>query len=348
MPINPNALSGDEPDRSAPPASAEEEGAVQAAQQQAADEDAAQEEQPKRKRRSKKEMIADAVVPADDEQVELKDAGTGAKIQRPWLVALEMVRDGKAKFTAKPLEYAMVKYDAEKVAAALEQGAAESPEEAAPAGNVAQGDEQPKSANVPPGAQVGDEVYFDDNVFRVGHDGVLTSGPISVDGEIVLPKRRWVRGAEEANAEWAAYDLGAPETPNGHGDAAAVANQLADAGAGGEVHVESQRLPRTMEPQDDGTVKIGTGVLEKIGMPEYSSFQVGPITMSRSVFDDGRRTVVTFDDGREGEVITAALEGFELLDNTVEFVAKRFRGQLISFLQATGALQQPASSGSYS
>jgi hypothetical protein len=35
------------------------------------------------------------------------------------------------------------------------------------------------------------------------------------------------------------------------------------------------------------------------------------------------------------------VEGYELLENTVEYVAKRFRGQLFSFLAATGAIKQP-------
>jgi hypothetical protein len=63
MPINPNALGGATPD-------------PESDQPQAAPEPS------KRKRRTKEELIADAVVPADDAQVDLKDSSTGAKIQR--------------------------------------------------------------------------------------------------------------------------------------------------------------------------------------------------------------------------------------------------------------------------
>jgi hypothetical protein len=276
-------------------------------------------------------MIADAVVPADDEQVDLRDSGTGAKIQRPWLVALELVRDGKAEFADKAMKYAMQKYDQQKAAPAFEQdGAAFPVDEEARA--TSRSGEASAVDSIPPEAEVGDEVCVGADVFRVGHGRVLTKSPVSVDGEIVHAKQRWQRGPDDewrssAAPEKVAVPAAPPET-NGKGD---------------EVEVRTEQLPHTQEAQADGTIKIGTGVLEKIGMPDYSSFQVGPITISRTVYDDGRRHTVTFDDGREGEVITAAVEGFEVLDNTIEFIAKRFRGQLVSFLEATGSLKQPVS-----
>jgi hypothetical protein len=327
MPINPSALGDSAPEEQPKP----------------------QAEEGKRTRRTKAQMIADAVVPADDAQVELKDAGTGAKIQRPWLVAVEMVREGKAEWADKAMKYALMKYDQQKAAPAFEQGSAPSDEEVAALAQQVDRDSNAvaKSENIPPEAEVGDEVLVNDSVFRVGHGGVLTNqhSPISVEGEIVSAKRRWQRGADN---EWRSADLSTsddaqPDIPAEQ--AATPAPEVAQTnGRGdGEVHVESERLPRTQEHLEDGSIKIGTGILEKIGMPDYSSFQVGPITISRTVFDDGRRTVETFDDGREREVITAAVEGFDLLDNTVEFVAKRFRGQLISFLEATGSLKQPVS-----
>jgi hypothetical protein len=342
MPINPSALSG--ADDSGDPADGRDPDI-------AADAAAAQEEQPKRTRRTKAQMIADAVVPADDAQVELKDAGTGAKIQRPWLVAVEMVREGKAEWADKSMKYALMKYDQQKAAPAFEPPEGETEAEKAERLDGPYGldpaKQDTKSENIPPEAEVGDEVLANDSVFRVGHGGVLTNqhSPISIEGEIVHAKRRWQRGADN---EWRSADLSTsddaqPDIPAEQ--AATPAPEVAQTnGRGdGEVHVESERLPRTQEHLEDGSIKIGTGILEKIGMPDYSSFQVGPITISRTVFDDGRRTVETFDDGREREVITAAVEGFDLLDNTVEFVAKRFRGQLISFLEATGSLKQPVS-----
>lgn len=345
MPINPSAL-GD----SAPSAPAEE---AQASLNEHAEAVAAgqSDEQPKRTRRTKAQMIADAVVPASDERVEIKDTGTGAKIERFWPEAVEMVRGGAAEWIDKSMKYALMKYDQQKAAPAPEPVSAESPGVREPVGDGLTDDtaaftqEQPKSENIPPEAEVGDEVLVNDSVFRVGHGGVLINqhSPISIEGEIVHAKRRWQRGADN---EWRSADLASPAGPEVPAEQAAtpVPEVAQTNGKGdGEVNVQSERLPRTQEYLEDGSIKIGTGILEKIGMPDYSSFQIGPITISRTVFDDGRRTVEIFDDGREREVITAAVEGFDLLDNTVEFVAKRFRGQLISFLEATGSLKQPVS-----
>jgi len=332
VPINPNALShdADEPE-------------------QAPSEAAAEQETKSRTRRTKAQMIADAVIPADDEQVELKDAGTGSKIQRPWLVALEMVRDGKAEFADKAMKYSMLKWDQQKAAPAFEEPKVDQGEPVSTEQQITQ------LLVVPPDADVGDEVSIGSDTFRVGHNRELISGdrPISINGELVKPQRRWIRelGAGP-NGPWEAVPpIGG--SPIGPGVDAPTPQELRDdqqqraANVNGHsetpVQVETQRLPRTQEPQDDGTIKITTGILEKIGLPDYSSLQVGPISISRTVVDDGRRETVPLGDGREGEVITSVIEGFELLDNTVEFVARRFRGQLQSFLEATGALKQPVS-----
>jgi hypothetical protein len=314
MPINPNALG----DSTGP----NDDGEAREAAERQADDDAKQEGQPKRQRRTKAQLIADAVVPGDDETVELKDKDSGAKIERPWLVALEMVRDEKAEFSDKSMKYAMLKHDQQKAASAF---APDEPQE-------------PKSNNVPPEAEVGDEVRIGKDVFRVGHDGVLTNSPVSVNGEIVKPKRTWQRElGTGGKGPWEVVQVH-PEAHAPQPTPSANGNDRHD-----EPKVETVRLPRTEEVLDDGNVKIGTGILEKIGLPDYSSLQVGPLTMSRTVVDDGRRTTVPLSNGREAEVITAAIEGFELLDNTLEFVASRFRGQLQTFLEATGALKQPVS-----
>jgi hypothetical protein len=47
--------------------------------------------------------------------------------------------------------------------------------------------------NVPPDAELGDEVRVGAETMRVGHGGVLTTSPVAVDGEVVKPKRRWQR-----------------------------------------------------------------------------------------------------------------------------------------------------------
>jgi len=344
VPINPNALSHEADE----PADQKDQRELELAQADAEKDRQDAEQGKTRTRRTKAQMIADAVIPADDEQVDLKDAGTGAKIQRPWLVALEMVRDGKAEFADKAMKYSMLKWDQQKAAPAFEEpqvGPHDNQEEQVP---VSTEQQITQLLVVPPDAEVGDEVSIGSDTFRVGHNRELISGdrPISVNGELVKPQRRWIRelGAGP-NGPWESVDPigGSPSTrvipakveSNGHSET--------------PVQVETQRMPRTQEFQDDGTIKITTGILEKIGMPQVEQFasasqmQVGPISMSRSVVDDGRRTTVKLSDGREAEVITAAIEGFELLDNTVEFVAARFRGQLISFLAATGAIRQSVS-----
>lgn len=312
MPINPNALSGSAPSEDEPKPDAP-----------------AVEEQPKtRTRRTKAQMIADAVVPADDEQVDLKDFGTGAKIQRPWLVALEMVRGGKAEFADKTMKYAMLKHDQQKAAPAFEQPAAELSEPATPAENVA------KAINIPPDAEIGDEVVRGADVFRVGHDGTLTTGPVSVDGEVVQPKRRWQRelGAG-VDGPWEAVSLSQttaakPET-NGNGSAPPAKPVALPEG----VEVEQISLRGW---------RVGTGILEKIGLPDYSSLQIGPVTASREVLDDGRRTTVTIGD-REAVIPTACIDIAQQACDIVEYIVRYQRGELVSFLESTGALKQSVS-----
>jgi hypothetical protein len=331
MPINPNALSGD-PDRSAPPASAEEEGAVQAAQQDAADQDAAQEQTTKRKRRNKAEMIADAVVPADDEQVDLKDSGTGAKIQRPWLVALEMVRDGKAEFADKAMKYAMQKYDDQKAAAASEPEPSSS---SLPFGGDGQDTPTSEPDNIPPEAEVGDEVRVGADTLRVGHGGVLTSGPISVDGNIVHPRRTWQR-------ELGTGGKGPWEVVQTHPVPEAI--QAETNGHGAEPPVAPAAIPAGVEIEQiaPGAWKVGTGILEKIGLPDYSSLQIGPVSASRVAIDDGRRTTVVIGD-REASIPTAVVEVAREAMDIVEYIVRYQRGELVSFLESTGALKQPVS-----
>jgi hypothetical protein len=294
----------------------------------------AQAEETKRKRRSKVEMIADAVIPGDAEMVALKDTNTGTKVERAWREAVELVSTGAAEFVDKAMKYAVIKQEQQKAAPAFDQGTAPTDEEVASLAQQVDRDSATPSDNIPPEAEVGDEVRVGADVFRVGHDNTLTSGPVSVDGNVVGPKRTWQRElGTGGKGPWEVVQTHpVPEAiqaeTNGHG--------------GDDIRVETERLPHTQQFQDDGTIKIGTGILEKIGLPDYSNLSIGPVTISRVIVDDGRRTKVDIG-GREGEIITAAAEGFEVLDNTVEFVVRRFRGQLQAFLEATGALNQPVS-----
>jgi hypothetical protein len=363
MPINPNVLPSPEPDEPEPTPTGDRTGDAEVT---------APEEPPKRTRRKKSEMIADAVIPAADEAVEIKDSGTGAKVQRPWTEAVALVKAEKAEFTDRAHHYAMLKADQQEASPAFEPDKTQKQdvrydpgllsmivktgEHETQSGDVFVAwsdihgghsgemvkklwDELPRSAPqdatdetgmrvAPEEAALGDEVVVGAETYVVGHGRRLVQGIVEFDGEPIIPQRRWQRAS--ADGPWESVPLTTP-----------TQQQAA------EVKVETEKLPRTVEQVDDGsgvlTWKIGTGILEKIGMPNYSSFQIGPITASRMVVDDGRRTVVPLSGGREGSVPSAVIEAFEEADNTVEFIAARFRGQLQSFLQATGALTQPTS-----
>jgi hypothetical protein len=322
MPINPSAL-GDaapepEPDQ---PQAAPEEG--------------------KRKRRTKAELIADAVVPADDAQVELKDSSTGAKIQRRWLVALEMVRDQKAEWADKSMKYAMLKYDQQKASEEFIAGETSQPEppegpasqEPMGAADTVEPSDPTPSLSVPPDAEVGDEVRVGKDVFRVGNGGVLTSGPVSVDGEVVQPKRAWQRElGTGGKGPWEQVALLGSAKP-----------EKADTNGKGK-DVEPVTIPAgvTIEQISDGAWKIGTGILEKIGLPDYSSLQIGPISASRVAIDDGRRVTVLIGD-REASIPAAVVEVAREAMDIVEYIARYQRGELVSFLESTGALRQPVS-----
>jgi hypothetical protein len=364
----------------------------------------------KRTRRTKAELIAAAVVPADDDPIALKDSGTGAKIERPWAEAVALVKAEKAEFVDKSLKYAVMKAEQEKAAPAfapentqkqdvrydpartshmvktdefvdphgtpyvriadihgghegtmtLEEWGALSAD-ASPATDAfgRPSPEQLEAARLPTdgsgqmiapeGAEHGDEVIVGVKTYRVGPGGVL------VDGVVDAPsKRRWQRelgtGSEGPWESKAIVHPGAFQQPGSPpAPTSASSSQNGDGGAPKDVTIERERLPHTTEQVDDGSGdgvlkwKIGNGILEKIGLPDYSSLQIGPISISRMVVDDGRRTVVPLSEGREGEVPTAVIEAFEEIDNTVEFIGARFRGQLMSFLQSTGALKQPVS-----
>lgn len=331
MPINPSALGDPAPEeqpQSSP--SSEEKAAIQAADEQQAAEPA------KRTRRSKAQMIADAVVPADDEQVDLRDSGTGAKIQRPWLVALELVRDGKAEFADKAMKYSMQKYDQQKAAPAFEQPATVSGEIHRPTlAEAASGGHETliPSTSIPPKAEVGDEVCVGADVFRVGHGRVLTKSPVSVDGEIVHAKQRWQRGPDD---EW--RSSAAPEK------VAVPAVPPETNGKGSEATVERERLPTEIEHVGGADWRVGTSILDKIGLPsrggEWSSLQIGPLTANRSVTDDGRRTLITLN-GVERAVPTASIEAFHEAAALVEYMGNFMRGELTTFLESQGVSLQP-------
>jgi hypothetical protein len=392
MPINPSALSSPDPDDAAKERQDASDYVAETQQRE-------EQEQPQRKRRTKAELIADAVVPAADAQIEVKDSGTGARIKRPWPEAVALVKGGQAEFVDKSLKYAVLKMEQQPIAessafarpaqpsddpaerevrytidgqalfkAALEQGDAPDDLVVWQADNGESGkmwtkewdllaqsppmlpenQEQPTSSpgttSVPPDAELGDEVRVGTETLRVGHGGVLTTSPVAVNGEVVRPRRRWQRqlgagsngpwestllrtDSDEPNktTEW--VDLGEPVNQNGHGDGPVV---------------QTERLPAEVERVSELMWKVGTGILEKIGLPDYSSLQIGPISASRMVVDDGRRSEVTIGD-RKALVPTAVIEVFREAMDVTEYIARHQRGELVSFLESTGALRQPVS-----
>lgn len=367
MPINPNALSSPDPDTEAGQTVAAAQDAEMSQQVDAVAPDGTElaqsggaQEPAKRTRRNKAQMIADAVVPADADEVEVKDLNTGAKVKRAWLEAVQLVGLGAAEFVDKTLKYAVMKMEQQAAAPAFAQS------DPQPAAAVGQQPSSPQAGGVPPGAALGDEVRVGAETYRVGHGGVLTSSPVADEaGNIVKAVRRWQRElGSGVDGPWESVALTQTETQRPLFDppAQAAAGAFSEPAPNGKAEqdvveravaanapvVQTEKLPHTIESVE-GTqfVKIGTGILEKIGLPQIeqyaggSSLQIGPITMSRTIVDDGRRTTHTFADGRTSEVITAAAEGFDLMDDTCEFIAARFRGQLQSFLQSIGALKQP-------
>jgi hypothetical protein len=368
----PGQLSMDEPETTQEPSTADSEPA-------------------KRKRRTKAEMIADAVVPETEDMIEVKDSSTGAKVQRLWHEAVELVKSEKAEFVNKELKYALAKFEQQQQAAlALAQPSddpaerdvryARNGEALLKTGEandvVSYSDEQgsgtmtadewnllsmtppPADAtpsNVPPDAKLGDEVVVGAETMRVGHGGVLTTSPVAVDGEVVKPKRRWQRElGSGSNGPWQSKIVGgnvparveaaaSSEVPaqNGKGDDSQP-DVIAQAVRSGEPVVQAERQPVTYEQVSPVEWKIGTGVLEKIGLPDYSSLQIGPITASRSVIDDGHRTTVTIGN-REAVIPTVAVEIGQVASDIVEYIARYQRGELVSFLESTGALKQPVS-----
>lgn len=370
MPINPNALGASVPE--SPEQTTIDEQTASAPSQP--------EEPAKRKRRTKAEMIADAVVPAPDDMVEVKDAGTGAKVSRPWHEAVGLVKSEQAEFVVKDFKYALLKYEQQQAAPAFAPQPSDNPAEREVrhtvggqellktgeiGGVVTYSDENgsgtmsldewnllsmtpaPAGAapsNVPPEAELGDEVVVGADVLRLGHGRVLTSAPIAdSDGNAVKPIRRWQRELGSGiNGPWEGkllprhreHEVAQKETPvvdasNGHDDAANIA-------------VDTERQPVTYEQVGPVEWKIGTGILEKIGLPDYSSLQIGPITASRTVIDDGRRMTVTLGN-REASIPTVAVEVGQQASDVVEYIARYQRGELVSFLESTGALKQPVS-----
>jgi hypothetical protein len=324
MPVNPHAFEAPDPEPDP---------------QDQAQEDQTSAEAPKRKRRTRAELIAEATVPGFDEIITVKDKQTGAKIERHWRVAVELFREDKIEWPSNDLKYAFMKYEQERAAKA-EAGQIDEPTVPVEQAEDKLATEQSGMLVAPPEAAVGDEVVIGSTTYVVGHGNNLVQGMVSdkETGDPIIPKRRWQRTlGTGANGTWESRPLSQQDAP-----AVAPEDPKPTDQNGHRATVETVQLPETVEDVYPGVVKISTGTLDKIGLPNYSSLQIGPITATRLVKDDGRRTTTTVK-GREVSVITAAVEAFEELNNTVEFIGDRFRGQLMTYLESAGAVSQPTS-----
>jgi hypothetical protein len=320
-------------------------------------EEIAQEEQTKRKRRSKAEMIADAVVPADDEPVEIKDALTGAKITRPWSEAVALVKAGTSEWADKAMKYAVLKAEQASGGPASQEpmGGADTGEPSAQTSSPATHDASGQRL-APEGAELGDEVVIGSETYIVGHGGVLVQGVVAVGGEIVKPKRRWQRelGAG-SNGPWESRTLlfvDEPEDQPAAGVGKQIASELngdavltpAQNGVGSMPVVWREFLPDTFEKVGPGEWKVGTGVMDKIGLPsrggEWSSLTVGPCTASRTFPEDGEYTKVKIGD-REEIVPVAGLRYQRMCRALVEIDANSLRGELTTFLATQGVVLSP-------
>jgi hypothetical protein len=317
MPIKPDALPTPEPDETPQPAPEATEPA-------------------KTGRRTKKQMIADAVIPAPLDRVEVKDTGTGVKVMRSWVEAVSSVASGTAEFTNRAHHYAMLKAAEEGQAPpAPETPADPEPSPAAETPDLGRHSGKPLETNAPDGhrlapenAELGDEVIVGSETYFVGHGNRLVQGIVSNgSGDPVQARHRWQR------------ELGSGE--DGPWQSTPLAQTPLEAPP---ATVEREQLPTTFEPISTGSIRVGTGILDKIGLPsrggEWSSLQIGPITSSREVDDDGRRTVITLN-GKEQSVPTAALEAFHEVAALVEYMGNYMRGELASFLETQGVVLTP-------
>lgn len=352
-------------------------------------------EAPKRRgRRKKAELIADAVIPGDRDQVEVKFEATGNKGQRDWLTAVELYREKKIEFVDGMLKYAVEKMDQqreqglpregevpgsaddsdlqlnlqgmEKRWASLQQqlDSSSEPEETSTLAEEAEqvrgkimemggidpaSDEgyarraQYEGHEVPPEAEVGDEVVIGSRTYRVGHGNVLVQGNknISESGsdKLIQASRRWQRelGAG-ADGPWQSTSIAKPaggvsssafeSTATGTQTSTGASNEASSA------TFERVELGQTSDEIMPSVWKIGNGLLDKIGLPDYSSIQVGPITASRMIQDTGERVEVQLRSGKKAKLPKSVIDGFEEIDDVLEYVMGQFRSQAVAFLEA--------------
>jgi hypothetical protein len=325
-------------------------------------------------------------VPAPDAQIEVKDAGTGAKVQRPWPEAVALVKAGQAEFVDKSLKYAVLKMEQQPVAAssafaqpaqpsedpaerevrytidgqallktALEQSDAPTTSSSGRPRTASREDGPtsgscsrclPRRATAAPApptsrptpswatrcASVRDPAR---RSRRRAHDS-----PVAVDGEVVKPKRRWQRELGPAQRALGVDALAHRLPTNNDQGRRLASRRSAQNGHGDGPVVQTERLPAEVErvservegrhrhPREDRPARL----LLAADRPDLG------LAHGRR-----RRPAQRGDDrGPQGARADGRVEAFEAMDVT-EYIARHQRGELVSFLESTGALKQPVS-----
>lgn len=179
------------------------------------------------------------------------------------------------------------------------------------------------SVSVPPDAMVGDEVVRDDEVYYVGHGHMLIQHPPSKDGEFIDPAQRWSLVGDE----WAAASIEKKTAKT------AKPAKKSDAKPEAIEATGPQLVEQSTQQVNIGLWKVSMGYLEKIGLPEYSSLQIGPCSAQRHVLDDGRRTTVAMH-GREVEIPTSVVEAMQEAGQVCEYVMRAERQAMVNFLES--------------
>ena len=318
----------------------------------------AEDSKPKtRKRRTKAELIADAVVPADDEEVEIKFESTGSVSKRVWPKAVELVRDGAATFKDASLRYA------------VEKMGQPAPPEPAPSTEPHTTGTKPQEAGGPPDgplpvqtdgamtgaavgqrvapdeAEVGDTVIYKGVEYTLGHGHQLVQGQVDVDGKFAAHQTRW---EHDENGQWFGHSLKKEQVaeraaePDFYDPEPAPAESVAAEPDDGvfvkDVQDKLMSAPQRTESEVKSiginTWKITMGFKEKIGLPDYSNLEIGPVSVQRFVVDDGSRQDVDLGGNvvsLPASVIAAAVE----TSNVAETIMRWQRQSMIDFLSAT-------------
>lgn len=215
--------------------------------------------------------------------------------------------------------------------------------------------ERKADPNVPPDSAVGDEVVIGSDVFRVGHGGVLTSGSVGLaDGTIIHPKLRWQRELGSGkNGPWEFTTLQQPTTKPVETKARSVAANTATSPSVGGAHDAavaasdaegaSEITPISDVQKLSGLVwRVSAGYLEKIGLPEYSSLQIGPVVASREIVVTDPTNVIEVmrEDGSKISAPVEAVQGFRELFHASEIAMRFERGAMLSFLEAARGSKQ--------